>query len=66
MCVPALGIYGDQDKIVDPLQWQPMQAGIPEAVIERLPNAGHFPMLEEPAHFSRTLKTFLDGEAPQP
>jgi pimeloyl-ACP methyl ester carboxylesterase len=66
VCVPALGIYGALDKIVDPLQWQPMQAGIPEAVIERLPNAGHFPMLEEPAHFSRTLKTFLDGEAPQP
>jgi pimeloyl-ACP methyl ester carboxylesterase len=58
--VPALGMYGDRDKIVHPLQWRPMQAGIPEARIEHFPGAGHFMMLEQPAGFSQKLKSFLD------
>lgn len=62
--VPAMGIYGDKDVIVHPLQWQPMQKGIPQAVIERFPMAGHFPMLEEPTAFSQKLKSFLDQETP--
>jgi len=60
--VPAMGIYGDRDIIVHPKQWQPMQKGIAHAQIERLPLAGHFPMLEEPQQFSERLKTFLDKE----
>ncbi len=58
--VPALGFFGDKDKVVDPLQWQPMQAGIPQAQIERFPRAGHFMMLEETADFRQKLKNFLD------
>src|SRR5215510_13589224 len=60
--IPALGIYGDRDIIVHPKQWQPMQKGISHAQIERLPLAGHFPMLEEPQQFSERLKLFLDKE----
>ncbi len=62
--VPVLGFYGDKDKVVHPLQWQPLQKGIPQACIERFPGAGHFMMLEEPAEFSQKLKNFLDE--PQP
>lgn len=62
--IPCLGIYGAKDVIVHPLQWQPMQQGIRNARIEHFPAAGHFPMLEEPADFSRRLKTFLDEEIP--
>ena len=57
-----MGIYGDQDKVVHPKQWQPMQKGIPHALIERFPLAGHFPMLEEPQPFALRLKNFLDRE----
>ena len=68
--IPALGIYGDRDIIVHPRQWQPMQKGIGHAQIERLPLAGHFPMLEEPQRFADRLKAFLDKEdgvqSPQP
>jgi pimeloyl-ACP methyl ester carboxylesterase len=60
--VPAMGIYGDQDKVVHPKQWQPMQKGIPHAQIERFPMTGHFPMLEEPQPFALRLKSFLDRE----
>ncbi len=61
--VPAMGMFGDKDVIVDPMQWQPMQQGIPHAVIERFPMAGHFPMLEEPTAFTQKLKAFLDQDA---
>lgn len=61
--VPAMGMFGDNDVIVDPMQWQPMQKGIPHAVIERFPMAGHFPMLEEPTAFTQKLKAFLDQDA---
>ncbi|MBV6395435.1 MAG: Arylesterase [Anaerolineales bacterium] len=64
--VPTLGMYGDTDKIVHPLQWQPMQAGIPHAQIIRFPNAGHFPMLEQPRPFSEHLKAFLDAQIASP
>ena len=57
---PALGMYGDKDIIVDPLQWQPMQNGIKNVRIERFQTSGHFPMLEEPTDFSQRLKAFLD------
>jgi len=61
--VPAMGMFGDKDVIVDPMQWQPMQQGIPHAVIERFPMAGHFPMLEEPTAFTQKLKAFLDQDS---
>ena len=64
--VPALGMYGDRDNIVDPRQWQPMQAGMSQVNIARFPRAGHFIMLDEPEPFSKALKTFLDGETPAP
>jgi pimeloyl-ACP methyl ester carboxylesterase len=62
--VPAMGMYGDKDVIVHPLQWKPMRNGIPHAIIEHFPKAGHFPMLEEPATFSQKLKKFLDQDFP--
>ena len=57
--IPALGMYGDRDNIVHPRQWQPMQAGIPHARVQRFPSAGHFIMLDEPRVFEQTLQDFL-------
>jgi pimeloyl-ACP methyl ester carboxylesterase len=62
--VPSMGMYGGKDVIVNPDQWQPMQAGIPTARIERFPKAGHFIMLDEPETFMQKLKEFLDTETP--
>ena len=64
--IPALGIYGDRDKVVHPMQWQPMQKGISQVYIERFPHAGHFPMLEEPQNFGERLKAFLDKDYEAP
>ncbi len=60
--VPAMGMYGDRDVIVDPRQWEPLRAGVSHARIERFPNAGHFIMLDEPDDFMHKLKNFLDEE----
>ena len=62
--VPTMGMYGDKDIIVNPMQWRPMQEGIPSAQIERFTNAGHFIMLDAPEPFMQKLKTFLDEEKP--
>ncbi len=62
--VPTMGMYGDKDVIVHPRQWKPLLNGVPHALIERFPQAGHFPMLEEPIVFSQKLKRFLDEPLP--
>jgi pimeloyl-ACP methyl ester carboxylesterase len=62
--VPVLGMYGDKDIVVDPRQWKPLQAGIPQARVERFYKAGHFIMLDEPTEFSQRLKAFLDEPEP--
>ncbi|MCA1900060.1 MAG: alpha/beta hydrolase [Chloroflexi bacterium] len=62
--VPVMGMYGDKDVIVHPMQWKPLLEGVPHAVIERFPQAGHFPMLEDPMVFSQKLKVFLDQPIP--
>jgi pimeloyl-ACP methyl ester carboxylesterase len=62
--VPTMGMYGDKDIIVHPLQWKPMLEGIPQTRVERYPKAGHFIMLDDPENFIRPLKEFLDAETP--
>jgi pimeloyl-ACP methyl ester carboxylesterase len=64
--IPAMGMYGKRDIVVNPKQWQPMLAGIPHARIERFDTAGHFIMLDEPALFMECLRSFLDDKTPQP
>jgi pimeloyl-ACP methyl ester carboxylesterase len=58
--IPVMGMYGQRDVIVNPRQWQPLQAGISNAQIECFKQAGHFIMLDEPTSFMETLKAFLD------
>ena len=60
--VPTMGMYGDKDVIVDPKQWQLIQAGVKHNRVERFKNAGHFIMLDEPERFMSTLRNFLDEE----
>ncbi len=57
--IPTMGIYGDKDIIVSPTQWQPLQQGVPHARIEKFKGAGHFPMLDQPKAFQKTLHHFL-------
>jgi len=58
--IPVLGMFGDQDNIVSPQQWQVLQQNLPASLIKRYYRAGHFIMLDEPSVFMQNLKDFLD------
>ncbi len=58
--IPVMGMYGDRDIVVHPMQWKPLLDGVPQARIERFKNAGHFIMLDEPQQFMSILHGFLD------
>lgn len=60
--VPVMGMYGDNDIVVHPKQWEPLKEGLPAARIERFLNAGHFIMLDEPERFQQLLHEFLESE----
>jgi pimeloyl-ACP methyl ester carboxylesterase len=60
--VPTMGIYGVGDTIVHPKQYQPLKAGVPHAQIAIMDKSRHFPMIDEPERFNKTLKDFLDGQ----
>jgi len=63
IAIPAMGMYGQKDVIVDPNQWQIMQAGVNNVRIEKFEDAGHFIMLDSPERFMRELKDFLENGA---
>jgi pimeloyl-ACP methyl ester carboxylesterase len=60
--IPAMGMYGRKDIVVNSKQWVPMHEGISHARIELFPASGHFIMLDEPQRFMETLRDFLDDE----
>lgn len=58
--VPAIGIYGRNDRIVNPDQGEMLIKGIPLSQVAYFEQSGHFPMLDEPERFHDTLRDFLD------
>ena len=61
--VPALGVYGRIDRIVSPKQREVLAQGVPLAEISYFEQSGHFPMLDEPERFYRTLAGFLNRQS---
>lgn len=58
--VPVLGVYGYNDRIVDHRQGDILTQKVPMAQVAYFERSGHFPMLDEPERFHRTLREFLD------
>jgi pimeloyl-ACP methyl ester carboxylesterase len=56
--MPALGVYGRGDKIVDPRQAELFDQ-VAGARVEVMQGARHFPMLDEPEKFYSTALNFL-------
>ncbi len=59
LAVPALGIFGLGDWVVDPRQGRVMAELIPDVRVEMMPKARHFPMLDDPQRFNQVLLDFL-------
>lgn len=57
--IPTLVIAGGYDWVCPPAASHTLTAGIPGARLHLIPNAGHFPMSEEPDQFNHALDTLL-------
>ena len=60
--LPALIIWGEADTYV-PVQFANMQKDFFDAEIHTLPNAGHWPMIDEPAEVERLVLAFFEAQA---
>jgi len=63
--VPVLTLYGGKDSVVDPAQADEVDEEHYAARSIVLPGTRHFPMLDEPATFTRLLRDFMDIEGPE-
>lgn len=57
--VPTLVVYG-QDEVGPGIGGSELARTLPDATVATIPDAGHFPFLERPEAFLRTLRAFLD------
>ena len=57
---PTLLLWGAEDRIVTPAYGEGWREAIPRAQIEIIPQAGHFPHLEQPKAFVERLSAFVD------
>ena len=58
---PALVITGEDDFICGPVNAREIAEGIPGAVLELLPDCGHFVFVEQPELFAEAIRSFLAG-----
>ncbi len=59
--VPAMGIYGAKDNIVDPKQGEVLRKGAPSPIVHYFENSAHFPMLDETVRFHQAVQEFLES-----
>lgn len=58
-CVPVLIVWGMKDSAFPPYQLDRWQSLLPEATVERIEGAGHWPHEEEPARVIAAIERFL-------
>ncbi|MGQ4619381.1 alpha/beta fold hydrolase [Nocardia sp. R7R-8] len=61
LAVPVLLLHGLQDKVIPPARTWELVAQIPTADAVLLNKCGHWSMIERPAAFSDTIKSFVAG-----
>jgi pimeloyl-ACP methyl ester carboxylesterase len=59
--VPALVVWGEQDRLVPVAHAAAYAEGLPDARVERVPGAGHYPYYEAPEAFASAVAAFLRG-----
>lgn len=63
--VPLLTVYGEKDNVVTADWAEELENNHPPARAIVLPDAYHFPMLDQIARFARLLRDFMDVETPE-
>jgi pimeloyl-ACP methyl ester carboxylesterase len=62
--MPTLIIWGCRDRIIPVEHAQPTHEGMPGSALELFDDAGHFPHLDDPLRFARTLEAFFHATDP--
>jgi pimeloyl-ACP methyl ester carboxylesterase len=62
--MPTLIVWGRRDRIIPVEHAQPAHKGMPGSILELFDEAGHFPHLDDPLRFARTLQAFLQETSP--
>ena len=56
--MPALVLWGEQDKIVSKAYCEAWAKALPDAKFETIAGAGHYPHWEQPEAFAAKIATF--------
>jgi pimeloyl-ACP methyl ester carboxylesterase len=59
--VPALVVWGGQDRLVPAAHAVAYTAGLPQTSLVTLPDSGHYPYIEAPEQFAEAITTFLSS-----
>jgi pimeloyl-ACP methyl ester carboxylesterase len=59
--LPALVVWGEQDRLVSVAHGHAYAEGLPNARLVVVPDAGHYPYLEQPEAFAAAVKGFLQA-----
>ena len=59
---PTLVIFGEEDEVTPRHHSEQIADGIPGAVLETIPDAGHIANIDQPEAFNRILSDFLDAQ----
>jgi pimeloyl-ACP methyl ester carboxylesterase len=62
--MPTMIVWGARDRIIPMQHAKPAHDGMPGSRLELFDQAGHFPQLDDPLRFARTLLDFLDRTQP--
>jgi pimeloyl-ACP methyl ester carboxylesterase len=62
--MPTLIVWGRRDPIIPVRHAGAAHRGMPGSRLEVFDDAGHFPQLDEPVRFARTLQDFIDSTEP--
>lgn len=58
--VPTLAVCGDEDNLTPVKYHTYLRDHMPNCKLEVIPQAGHWPYMEQPAAFTRAVQSFLD------
>jgi pimeloyl-ACP methyl ester carboxylesterase len=61
--IPALVLWGAEDKIVAPAYGRAYAAALPNARFALIERSGHFPHVEQPREFARRTLDFIEGKS---
>src|SRR5437764_7562917 len=57
--MPSLIVWGERDRIIPVEHAQPAHQGMPGSRLELFEGSGHFPQLDDPLRFARTIEDFF-------